>query len=92
MAIVVVQWANLLICMKRNALLGFGVGLVFSIGLACLLVYAPGTAYLLKLYPISWRWWLTPLPFALLILLYDRGRKLFLRKQGVNGWVGRETC
>lgn len=98
-AIVVVQWADLLICKTRyNSLLVQGMknnalsfGLFFETALACLLAYTPGTDTVLRLYPISWRWWLTPLPFSLLILLYDEGRKLFLRKQGVHGWVGRET-
>jgi len=98
-AIVVVQWADLLICKTRyNSLLVQGMknnalsfGLCFETALACLLSYTPGTDTVLRLYPISWRWWCTPLPFSLLILLYDEGRKLFLRKQGVHGWVGRET-
>jgi hypothetical protein len=53
--------------------------------------YAPGTGTVLKLYPLSWRWWITPMPFSVLIFLYDEIRKLFLRKQTVHGWVGRET-
>jgi sodium/potassium-transporting ATPase subunit alpha len=98
-AIVIVQWADLIICKTRyNSLMMQGMrnnaltfGLVFETALACLLSYTPGTDTILKLYPISWRFWLTPMPFSLLILLYDEGRKLFLRKQSVHGWVGRET-
>lgn len=98
-AIVIVQWADLVICKTRlqslftqgmeNNMLTFG--LFFETCLACLLSYAPGTGTVLKLYPLSYRWWLTPMPFSVLIFLYDETRKLFLRKQTVHGWVGRET-
>jgi len=98
-AIVIVQWADLVICKTRlqslftqgmeNNMLTFG--LFFETCLACVLSYAPGTGKVLKLYPLSFRWWLTPMPFSLLIFIYDETRKLFLRKQGVHGWVGRET-
>lgn len=86
--IVIVQWADLLICktrwnslfvqgMKNNALT---FGLFFETALACLLSYAPGTQVGLRLFAVSWRHWLTPLPFAVYILVYDEIRKYNMRK------------
>lgn len=98
-SIVVVQWADLIICKTRlqslfqqgmyNHALTFG--LVFETALACVLAYAPGTGQVLRLFPINWRHWVTPMPFSLMIFCYDEVRKLFLRKQSIHGWVGRET-
>jgi sodium/potassium-transporting ATPase subunit alpha len=97
--IVVVQWADLLISKTRynslfvqgmrNSTLSFG--LVFETLLCVVLSYVPGTDKVLRLYPLTWRYWLLPIPFSALIFTFDEVRKLFLRKQGVFGWVGRET-
>lgn len=35
-------------------------------------------------------WWLCPVPFALMIFVYDEIRKLFIRKHP-EGWVAKET-
>lgn len=98
-AIVIVQWADLLICKTRyhslfeqgmrNNFMNFG--LIFETCLACVLSYVPGTEIALRTYPINWRYWITPLPFSIAILTYDECRKHFLRKQGLSGWVARET-
>jgi len=98
-AIVIVQWADLIICKTRyhslfeqgmrNKFMNFG--LVFETALACLLSYCPGTEVALRTFPVDWRYWITPIPFSILILCYDECRKHYLRKQGISGWVGRET-
>jgi len=98
-AIVIVQWADLIICKTRffsvfqqgmrNWFMNFG--LVFETALAATLAYAPGTEQGLRTYPVSWQYWLTPVPFAVYIFCYDETRKYFLRKQGTEGWVGRES-
>lgn len=98
-AIVIVQWADLIICKTRyfsvfqqgmrNNFMNFG--LVFETALACTLSYAPGTEQGLRTYPVSWQYWLTPLPFALYIWLYDETRKYTMRKQGLTGWVAKES-
>eukprot|EP00041_Stephanoeca_diplocostata_P019946 m.437127 g.437127 ORF g.437127 m.437127 type:complete len:1116 (+) comp21432_c0_seq1:115-3462(+) len=98
-AIVIVQWADLIICKTRylslfqqgmrNHMLTFG--LIFETVLAATLSYAPGTETGLRTYPVNWRQWVVPLPFSLYIFVYDECRKYFLRKYGTTGWVGRET-
>lgn len=98
-AIVIVQWADLIICKTRffsvfqqgmrNWFMNFG--LVFETALACTLSYAPGTEQGLRTYPVGWQYWLTPLPFMLYIFVYDECRKYFLRRQGLKGWVARES-
>merc|ERR1711990_31054 len=97
-AIVIVQWADLLICKTRqlslfqqgmrNHVLTFS--LAFETFLCCILCYTPGVDAI-RMYPLSIRHWITPLPFSLLILTYDEIRKCFLRKQTIYGWVGQET-
>ena len=97
-AIVIVQWADLVICKTRqlslfqqgmfNHVLTFS--LAFETLLCCVLCYTPGVDAI-RMYPLSLRHWLTPLPFCALILAYDETRKLFMRKQSIYGWVGQET-
>merc|ERR1711968_32372 len=86
-SIVVVQWADILICKTRtlsiveqkmnNCMLNFG---IFSeTALGCLLCYAPfinalGTC------PIWIYHWFAPMPFSMLIFLYDEVRKALIRK------------
>ncbi len=47
----------------------------------------------LKLYPVSWRYWLSPLPFAVGIVAYDEVRKYFVRRYpgGARHRRGRES-
>jgi sodium/potassium-transporting ATPase subunit alpha len=99
-AIVVVQWADLLICktrklsifeqgMRNNYLI---FGLVFETVLAATLSYAPGTEQGLRTYPVNWRQWILPMPFSIYIFIYDELRKYFLRKNfHKDGFVYRET-
>jgi len=97
-AIVIVQWADLVICKTRqlslfqqgmfNHVLTFS--LAFETLLCCVLCYTPGVDAI-RMYPLSLRHWLTPLPFCALIFVYDETRKLFMRKQSIYGWVGKET-
>ena len=74
-AIVVVQWADLVICKTRknsvfqqgmkNWILNFG--LVFETCLAAFLSYTPGMDKGLKMYPLKINWWLPAIPFSILI-------------------------
>jgi sodium/potassium-transporting ATPase subunit alpha len=97
-SIVIVQWADLLVCKTRklsiaqqgmrNNTLTFA--LFFETALAALLVYTPGTEVALKLRILQFRWWITALPFSALIFYYDEARKYFIRKEGdTNGFVTR---
>jgi len=97
-AIVIVQWADLIICKTRrlsliqqgmkNHVLTFG--LVFETVLASFLSYCPGMDKGLKMYPIKLHWWVPPMPFALLIIIYDEFRRYRIRHYP-GGFLDRET-
>merc|ERR1712170_287553 len=97
-SIVVVQWADLIICKTRkNSLFQQGMrnwilnfGLVFETILAAFLSYCPGMDKGLRMYPLAFTWWLPALPFSALIFVYDETRKYILR-QRPGGWVEQET-
>ncbi|CAL1279873.1 unnamed protein product [Larinioides sclopetarius] len=97
-SIVIVQWADLIICKtRRNSILHQGMrnhvlnfGLVFETVLAAFLAYTPGMDKGLRMYPLKFNWWLPALPFSLLIFVYDEIRRYILRRNP-GGWVERET-
>merc|ERR1739844_677853 len=76
-SIVVVQWADLIICKTRelsvfqqgmkNHFMNFG--LVFETVLACILSYTPGMDKGLRMYPLKFNWWLPAIPFSVLIFV-----------------------
>merc|ERR1712012_763702 len=98
-SIVVVQWADLIICKTRklsvfqqgmkNHFMNFG--LFFETCLAAFLSYTPGMDKGLRMYPLYINWWLPALPFSVLIFCYDETRKYLLRRNGPGSWVERET-
>lgn len=98
-SIVVVQWADLLICKTRRlSIFQQGMrnkimvaGLFEETLLAAVLAYMPGTDVALRMYPLEWHWWLVPMPFSLLIFVYDEIRKYLLRSGEPGNWVERET-
>ncbi|GFX31121.1 hypothetical protein TNCV_2026241 [Trichonephila clavipes] len=87
-SIVIVQWADLIICKtRRNSILHQGMrnhvlnfGLVFETALAAFLCYTPGMDKGLRMYPLKFNWWLPALPFSLLIFVYDEVRRYILRR------------
>ena len=97
-SIVVVQWADLLICKTRknslfqqglrNHMLNFG--LFFETALAAFLSYTPGMDKGLRMYPLKINWWIPAIPFSILIFIYDEVRKYLLR-QNPGGWIEQET-
>merc|ERR1712051_492266 len=97
-SIVIVQWADLIICKTRklsvfqqgmkNWFMNFG--LVFETLLAVFLSYTPGMDKGLRMYPLYFNWWLPALPFSLLIFCYDETRKFLLRRNP-GGWIEQET-
>lgn len=97
-SIVIVQWADLIICKTRRlSLFQQGMknhhltfGLFFETALAAFLCYCPGLDKGLRMYPLRFTWWLTALPFSLAIFIYDECRKLILRRNP-GGFVERET-
>lgn len=97
-AIVIVQWADVLICktrrlsifqqgMKNKILIA---GLFEETCLAAFLAYCPGTDAMLRMYPLEWSWWFIPMPFSLIIFVYDETRKYLIRRNP-GGWVESET-
>lgn len=96
--IVVVQWSELVACKTRtNSIIHQGMSnqvmnfaLVFETVLAAFLSYFPGMDVALNMYPIKASWWIPPLPFAVVIMVYDEGRRYFIRKYP-GGWVEEET-
>ncbi|GAA27822.2 Na+/K+ transporting ATPase subunit alpha K01539 sodium/potassium-transporting ATPase subunit alpha, partial [Clonorchis sinensis] len=98
-SIVIVQWADLMICKtRRNSIFQQGMwnhhltfGLFFETSLAIFLSYCPGLEKGLRMMPLRFTWWLPALPFSLLIFVYDEVRKLLLRKLPPDSWLERET-
>ena len=98
-SIVIVQWADLIICKTRkNSVFQQGMGnwvmnfgLCFETALAAFLSYTPGMDKGLRMYPLYFWWWLPALPFSLLIFCYDECRKYLLRRLGAGSWIERET-
>jgi hypothetical protein len=86
-AIVIVQWADLMICKTRmnsirqqgmlNSFMNFG--LVFETLLACFLCYLPVVAIGVGTRPIRLTHWLPAVPFSLWIFGYDEVRKWIMR-------------
>uniref|UniRef100_A0A3Q2NVT3 Sodium/potassium-transporting ATPase subunit alpha n=1 Tax=Fundulus heteroclitus TaxID=8078 RepID=A0A3Q2NVT3_FUNHE len=97
-SIVVVQWADLIICKtRRNSLFQQGMknrilifGLFVETALAAFLSYCPGMDVALRMYPMKIPWWFCAIPYSLLIFVYDEVRKLILRRVP-GGWVEQET-
>jgi len=97
-SIVVVQWADLIICKTRkNSVFQQGMknhfmnfGLVFETVLAAVLSYTPGMDKGLRMYPLKINWWLPAIPFSILIFCYDETRKFLLRRNP-GGWIEQET-
>ncbi|XP_064651708.1 sodium/potassium-transporting ATPase subunit alpha-like [Lineus longissimus] len=97
-SIVIVQWADLLICKtRRNSIVHQGVtnhrmtfGLLFETLLAAFLCYCPGLDKGLRMYPLKFLWWLPAIPFSITIFVYDECRKWLLRRNP-GGWIELET-
>merc|ERR1712240_536756 len=97
-SIVIVQWADLIICKTRklsvfqqgmkNHFMNFG--LCFEPLLAAILSYTPGMDKGLRMYPLKFNWWLPAIPFSILIFCYDETRKFLLRRNP-GGWIESET-
>ncbi|CAF0737223.1 unnamed protein product [Didymodactylos carnosus] len=98
-AIIIVQIANLLVCKTRRLSL-FQQGIrsnvfvifciIFMPTVAVALIYIPGLNRALFLERLQPLWWLPPIPFAIMIFIYDEIRKLMIRKHP-EGWVAQET-
>uniref|UniRef100_A0AAY4AHD2 Sodium/potassium-transporting ATPase subunit alpha n=1 Tax=Denticeps clupeoides TaxID=299321 RepID=A0AAY4AHD2_9TELE len=87
-SIVVVQWADVIICKtRRNSVFQQGMknkilifGLFEETALAAFLSYCPGMDVALRMYPLKPSWWFCAFPYSFLIFVYDEIRKLLLRR------------
>ncbi|CDQ99901.1 unnamed protein product, partial [Oncorhynchus mykiss] len=87
-SIVVVQWADVIICKtRRNSVFQQGMrnkilifGLFEETALAAFLSYTPGMDVALRMYPLKPSWWFCAFPYSFLIFVYDEIRKLILRR------------
>uniref|UniRef100_A0A2K6BZ48 Sodium/potassium-transporting ATPase subunit alpha n=1 Tax=Macaca nemestrina TaxID=9545 RepID=A0A2K6BZ48_MACNE len=95
-SIVVVQWADLIICKtRRNSVFQQGMknkilifGLFEETALAAFLSYCPGMDVALRMYPLKPSWWFCAFPYSFLIFVYDEIRKLILRRNpGAWHWL-----
>uniref|UniRef100_A0A669B324 Sodium/potassium-transporting ATPase subunit alpha n=1 Tax=Oreochromis niloticus TaxID=8128 RepID=A0A669B324_ORENI len=99
-SIVVVQWADLIICKtRRNSLFQQGMknrilifGLFVETALAAFLSYCPGMDVALRMYPLKILWWFCGIPYSLLIFIYDEVRKFILRRQPGGKHTGSQQC
>ena len=73
--------------MSNNVLIA---GLFEETLLAAFLAYTPGTDAMLRMYPTEWYWWFYPMPFSLMIFIYDEVRRYMIRRNP-GGWVEKET-
>ncbi|XP_037669372.1 sodium/potassium-transporting ATPase subunit alpha-4 [Choloepus didactylus] len=97
-SIVVVQWADLIICKtRRNSVFQQGMknkvpifGILEESVLAAFLSYTPGMDKTLRMYPLKIYWWFCAMPFSILIFVYDETRKLIIRHRP-GGWLEKET-
>ncbi|CAH8599883.1 unnamed protein product [Schistosoma intercalatum] len=97
-SIVIVQWADLIICKtRRNSVIQQGMwnkylnfALFFETALAIFLSYCPGLDKGLRMMPLRYTWWLPALPFSILIFAYDETRKYLIRRFP-GSWIEKET-
>lgn len=97
-AIIVVQWADLVICKTRtlsifeqgmrNGVLNFG--LFFTTVLGSFLCYTPNLDIVFGTAAMEFVHWIPAMPFCIMIFIYDEVRKFIMRKNP-GGWVYRNT-
>ncbi|XP_075462193.1 potassium-transporting ATPase alpha chain 1 [Ascaphus truei] len=60
--------------------------IVFQLCLGCFLCYCPGMPNIFNFMPLRFQWWLVPLPYGILIFVYDEIRKLGVRRHPGSWW------
>ena len=73
----------------NNWVLNFA--MLFEILIAFVLIYIPGLNNGLQMENLSPVWWFPPIPFIMLLFVYDELRKAIIRKHP-GGWTETETC
>jgi len=97
-SIIIVQWADLMICKTRirslfeqgmtNTFMNYS--LFFETILGAFLVYVPVSNTVTGTRPLRFTWWTAAVPFSLAIYIYDEMRKGWIRKNR-HGWIHRNT-
>jgi len=101
-SIIVVQWADLMICKTRvrslfeqgmtNVFMNYSI--FFETALGALLVYLPVANTVTATAPLKFVWWTPAVPFSILIYTYDELRKGYIRaarEAGTGSWVEKNT-
>ncbi|NP_001135833.1 uncharacterized protein LOC733327 [Xenopus laevis] len=65
------------------------IAIVFQLCLGNFLCYCPGMPNVFNFMPIRFQWWLVPVPFGILIFVYDEIRKLGVRRHP-GSWFDKE--
>ncbi|CDQ74076.1 unnamed protein product [Oncorhynchus mykiss] len=60
--------------------------IVFQLLLGNLLCYCPGMPNIFNFMPIRGQWWFVPIPYGILIFVYDEIRKLGVRRHPGSWW------
>lgn len=97
--IVLMQWVTLIVSRSsRLSVFQRGMGnwvlnfaLIFETLVAFILIYIPGINSGLQMEMLSPVWWFPPIPFIILLFVYDELRKAIIRKHP-GGWIESETC
>jgi len=97
-SIIIVQWADLMICKTRirslfeqgmtNTFMNYA--LIFETILGAFLVYVPIANTVAGTAPLRFTWWTAAIPFCFLIYIYDEVRKGWIRKNQ-KGFIHRNT-
>ncbi|EFB23739.1 hypothetical protein PANDA_020289, partial [Ailuropoda melanoleuca] len=88
-SIVVVQWADLIICKtRRNSVFQQGMNSSVSNSHTSLAFLSLGAFYIMRC--ILLLWWFCATPYSALIFIYDEVRKFIIRRHP-GGWLERET-
>merc|ERR1719403_650964 len=97
-SIIIVQWADLMICKTRirslfeqgmtNTFMNYS--LFFETILGAFLVYVQTANTVTGTHPLRFTWWTAGVPFSLMIYIYDEVRKGWIRKNK-HGWIHRNT-
>lgn len=91
-SIIIVQWADLMICKTRTRSLfeqtmtnGFmNYALFFETVLGACLVYLPLLNLMMGTAPLRFVWWTSAIPFSIMIYIYDEMRKGVIRNHRKN--------
>jgi sodium/potassium-transporting ATPase subunit alpha len=96
-AIVVCQWANVMLCKtKQDSLFQHGfrnhytnLSIIGTLAIACFLIYVPNLNEGLGLLPLKFLWWLTPIPFFAFVFMHGEVYK-YLKRRFPGGFLEKE--